>query len=88
MELPSTTKEVIEARNVSGVSLHGDLERPLYKGVNVKTGLSWRPQDVGDARAVGYLSRKATNREWNQAKRKKCVIVIKAERSWRSEDHF
>jgi hypothetical protein len=31
--------------------------------------LPWRPQDVRDARAVGYLLRKAANREWKQPKR-------------------
>jgi hypothetical protein len=30
----------------------------------VKLKLMWRPQDVKDARTVGYLSRTATNREW------------------------
>ena len=36
---------------------------------------------------MGYLLRKAVNSEWNQLKRKKCVVVNKAERSWRSEEH-
>ena len=31
----------------------------------VKLKLAWRPQDVQDAGAVGYLLRKANNREWN-----------------------
>ena len=39
------------------------------------------PKDVRDARAVGYLLRKAANREWNQPKRKKFVAVNKDERS-------
>jgi hypothetical protein len=34
---------------------------------------------------MGYLLRKADNREWNQPKRKKCVAVNKAERSWTSD---
>jgi hypothetical protein len=42
--------------------------------------LPWRPQDVRDARAVVYLLRKATNREWNQPKRKKFVAVNKSEK--------
>jgi hypothetical protein len=46
------------------------------------------PQDVEDARLMGYLLRRATNREWEQFKRKKCVAVNKAERSWGSEKHF
>jgi hypothetical protein len=46
------------------VSLNGGLERPLCEAVKVKSRLPWRPQDVRDARAVGYLQRKAVNREW------------------------
>ena len=37
-------------------------------------------QDVRDARAVGYLLRKAANREWNQPRRKKFVVVNKDEK--------
>ena len=47
-----------------------------------------RPQNIRDLEMVGYLPRKAANREWNQPKRKKCVAVNKAERSWRSEEHY
>jgi hypothetical protein len=36
---------------------------------------------------MGYLLRKAVNSEWNQLKKKKCVVVNKVERSWRSEEH-
>ena len=36
---------------------------------------------------MGFLQRKAASREWKQPKRK-CVAVNKAERSWRSEEHF
>ena len=61
-------------------------KRPLHKAVKVKLGLPWRPQDVQDARVMGYQVRKAVNREWNQLKREKCVAVIKAKRSWRSEN--
>ena len=56
--------------------------------MKVKPGLPWRPQDVGDARVVEYLPRRTVNREWKQPKREKCVAVNKAERSWRSEEHF
>ena len=56
--------------------------------MKVKSALLWRTQNVVDARTVGYQPSKATNREWNQLKRKKCVAVNKAERSWRSEEHF
>lgn len=44
-----------KARHVSGVSLHGGLERPLCNAMKVKPGLPWRPQNVGDDRAVGYF---------------------------------
>jgi hypothetical protein len=37
--------------------------------------LPWRPQDVQDVTAMGYLLRKAANREWNQPRRKKFVVV-------------
>jgi len=37
--------------------------------------LPWRPQDVQDARAMGYLLRKAADREWNQPRRKMFVAV-------------
>lgn len=47
----------------------------------VNVGLLWRPQDVGDARVVGYLSRESANREWNKPKREKYVVVNKAKRS-------
>jgi hypothetical protein len=56
--------------------------------MKVNSGLTWRLQDVRDVRDVGYLLRKAANREWKQSKRKKYVSVNKAERSWRSEEHL
>lgn len=42
--------------------------------------LPWRPKDVKDARATGYLLRKAANREWNRPRRKKFVIVNEDEK--------
>lgn len=45
----------------------------------VKDCLPWRPQEVEDARGMGHLQRKATNRKWNPPKRKKGVTVNKAE---------
>jgi hypothetical protein len=36
----------------------------------VNMELTWRPQEIKDARAVGYLQRKAANREWKQPRRK------------------
>jgi hypothetical protein len=47
----------------------------LEQAVTLK--LPWRPQDVKDAKALGYLLRKAANREWNQPRRKKSVAVNK-----------
>lgn len=58
------------------------------QAVKVKPGLPWRPQDVGDSRALGYLLRKAADREWSQPKREKCLVVNKSERNWRSEECF
>jgi hypothetical protein len=46
----------------------------------VKLKLTWRRQDVKDARAVGYLTRKADNRKWNQPRRKQFVAVNKDEK--------
>lgn len=37
--------------------------------MKVKPGLPWRHQDIADARAVGYLPRKAANRERSQPRR-------------------
>ena len=34
------------------------------------------------------IVKRAANREWNQSKRKKCVAVNKAKRSWRSEEEL
>jgi hypothetical protein len=49
----------------------------------VKLKLLWRPQDIRDIRAKGYLLRKAANKKWNQPKRN-CVAVNKDE-SWTSD---
>lgn len=49
---------------------------------------SWKRCDVGDARAMGRLLRKPTNRVRNQPERRKCASLNKAERSWRSEERF
>ena len=42
--------------------------------------LPWRPQDIQDARDLGYLLRKVANRQWNQPRRKKFVAVNKDEK--------
>jgi len=46
-------------------------------GQAVTLKLSWRPQDVRDARDAGYMLRKTANREWNQPRRKKFAGVNK-----------
>jgi hypothetical protein len=40
---------------------HLGLERTLCKAMKVKPEVPWRQQDVGDARAVGYLPQKTIN---------------------------
>jgi hypothetical protein len=42
--------------------------------------LPWRPKEVKDARAMGYMLREAANREWNQHRRKQFVAVNKNEK--------
>jgi hypothetical protein len=42
--------------------------------------LPWRLKDDKDARAMGYMLRKAANREWNQSRRKQFVAVNKDEK--------
>jgi hypothetical protein len=39
--------------------------------------LPWRFKDVKDARAMGYMLRKAANREWNQPRRKQSTKMKK-----------
>ena len=46
----------------------------------MKLKLPWRPQDVIDARVMGYLPRRAANRKWKQSRRKKFVAVKKDEK--------
>ena len=72
---------------MSEVTLNGSPERPLCEAVKEKPGSSWRPEDVRDVRAMGYLSRK-TVKGVEPAQEKKCAAVDKAGRSWRSEERF
>ena len=58
VESPSVTKESCLGQVSARVFLHGGLERPLHGSVKVKLVLCWRPQDVGNARVVGYVPRK------------------------------
>ena len=85
-------RKAAEAKTMTGVSPHGGseatvwgCERPLYKAVKVNPRLPRRPQDAGNAGAMGSLPVKAGNRVWNQPKRKRSNI---ADRAWRSEEHF
>ena len=60
----------------------------MYETLKLKLGLPWRTQYVGVTRVLGYLQRKAVNREYKQLKTKKCAALYIAERSWRFEEHF
>lgn len=40
-------------------------ERALCKVVEMKPGFPLRPQDIRNARPMGYLPREAPHREWN-----------------------
>ena len=42
--------------------------------------LPWIPKDVKEATAMGYLLRKAVNREWNHPRKKKFVAVNEDEK--------
>ena len=64
------------------------VESQTLKQEAVTLKLPWRLKDVKDARAMGYMLRKAANREWNQPRRKQFVAVNKDEKEWRSEDCF
>lgn len=75
-----------EARCVSG-SLYGGPERPFPEAVKLRPGLPSRdPRTLELPRVMGYLPRRAANRECNQPKREKWVSVKTGKRSWRSEE--
>ena len=61
-------------------SLYGGQEKPLFEMVRVKPEVPWRHQFLGESRFVGYLPRKAANREWNQCKTERSVSVSEAKR--------
>ena len=65
-----------------------EAQRNHHEKLKVKPGLCWKHHNVGDSRVVGYLLRKAANREWNKPKREKFVSTNNTERNWRSEDCF
>lgn len=60
---------------MSGVSLNAALDRPLRKTQKLKLGLLWKPQEVADVRVMGYLMRKATNRERKKPKRENIKVL-------------
>jgi hypothetical protein len=53
---------------------------PDIKKRSCNIEIAWRFKDVKDARAMGYMVRKAANREWNQSRRKQFVAVNKEEK--------
>lgn len=61
-----------EAGPVSGVSLDGVPERPSCDAEMVMTEFCWWTQEIGDARAVGYLPRRTAVQVWNQPKKEAC----------------
>lgn len=64
--------------------LQGGHEKPLGKAVKVKPGwAALEPQDIGDARAVGYLPRIA-NRAWNQPRERSVLQLTKLKRDLKS----
>ena len=56
------------------------VESQTLKQETVTLKLPWRLKDVKDARAMGYMLRKAANREWNQPRRKQFAAVNKGEK--------
>jgi hypothetical protein len=53
----------------------------------VKLKLTWRPQDVKDARALGYLLRKAATGSGTKT-RESLLLSTKMKKEWKFEDHF
>jgi hypothetical protein len=56
------------------------VESQTWKQEAVTLKLPWRLKDVKDDRAMGYMVRKAANREWNQPRIKQFVAVNKDEK--------
>jgi hypothetical protein len=50
------------------------------KQKTVTLKLPWRLKDVKDAKAMGYMLKKAANREWNQLRRNQFVAINKDEK--------
>jgi hypothetical protein len=64
------------------------VESQTLKQEAVTLKLPWRLKAIKDARAMGYVLRKAANREWNQPRRKQLLQSTKMKKEWRSEDRF
>lgn len=56
----------------------------LHEVVEVKPGLHWIPQNVGDAKAMRFLPRRVAYRKCNQSKR---VIYVAASKGGGMEPH-
>lgn len=56
---------------MSRVSLYVGPERPLHQVVGGKPGLCGRPQDVGGARVMGFLSRETEDPLGSQSERER-----------------
>ena len=68
-ESPSGAKESHRGQARVRASLYGGPEEALCEAVKVKPGLSWRPQDTGDAGAIG---KPLTGREAVQEREVSC----------------
>jgi hypothetical protein len=65
------------------------VESQTLKQEAVTMKLPWRLKDVKDARATGYMLRKATNRESGTSPGESSLLQsTKMKKEWRSEDHF
>ena len=64
------------------------VESQTLKQEAVTLKLPWRLNDVKDARAMGYMLRKAANREWNRPEESSLLQSTKMKKEWRPEDCF
>lgn len=63
--LPLWLKKATETRGVTWESRHEGLEGSWHEFVKVNPGFCWRPQDVGDSKAMGCLLRRTAKRQRN-----------------------
>jgi hypothetical protein len=65
------------------------VESQTLKQEAVTMKLPWRLKDVKDARAMGYMLRKAANRESGTSPGESSLLQsTKMKKEWRSEDRF